>query len=277
MNRSERVREALIAALGDTLAQRELAGRTVVDALLEAVEAGRVEWTSAGRLALPVQKEEKAPSEINICGVENPRRHYLPCNFLNLFLFRELYRQSLIPAGCQDCYKVKIEAGCVAELAAIREIAAAMPCPSKCLCALNYPYCVGVWSALFYVDGLEMAFDVHRQLEAAIADHPRLANAALNMTIKRGCSLFEARLGPSDQWIVDQSLEPLEQRLYSLFEPPQASEGGKLTTFMGWLETAHAIGDESYLELTRGKPIRPPTVDYLKTGPRPERASTNPA
>ena len=276
MNRSEKVRTALIAALGDTLALRELAGRTVIDALLEAVEAGRIEWTTEGRLALPARKEQKGSSEINLCGVENPRRHYLDCTFLNVFLFRELYRQSLIPFGCQNCYKVKIEAGCVAELAAIREIAPAMPCPSKCLCALNYRYCVGVWSAFFYVDGLEMAFDVHRQLKAAIADHPRLANAALNMTIKRGCSLFEARLGPSNRWVVDQSLEPLEQRLYSLFEPSQAGDGDKLKTFMGWIETAHSIGDDSYLELTGGKPIRAPTLDYLEVEPRPGRLSTNP-
>ncbi|MEJ2411052.1 MAG: hypothetical protein P8Y48_17560 [Novosphingobium sp.] len=273
MNRGKMVRDALIAALGESMALREIAGHTLVDTL---VEAGRIEWTSEGRLRLPTRVEHGGSAEINSRGAEDPRRHYYPCSFLNLFLFREVYRQSLVPFGCRNCYKVKVEASCVAELTAIREIAPAMPCPSKCACTLNYPYSVGVWSAFFYVDGLAMAFDVHRQLKAAIADHPRLTNAALDVTIKRGCTLYEARLGPSDRWVIDETLEPLEQRLYSLFEPPQEREGDKLATFKGWLVSAHSIGDESYLELTRGKPIRPPTVDYLKVEPRWGGLSTNP-
>ena len=270
MNRGKMVRDELIAALGDSTASREIAGRTLVDILVDAVEAGSVEWTSEGRLRLPARVEHEGSAEINSRGTENPRRHYYPCSFLNLFLFREVYRQSLVPFGCRNCYKVKVEASCVAELAVIREIAPTMPCPSKCACTLNYPYSVGVWSALFYVDGLEMAFDVHRQLNVAIAAHPRLTNAALDVSIKRGCSLYEARLGRSDQWVVDETLELLEKRLYSLFDPPQAREGDKLTTFMGWIVSAHSIGDDSYLELTNGKPIRPPTLDYLKVEPRLE-------
>ncbi|MCJ2187066.1 hypothetical protein [Novosphingobium beihaiensis] len=275
MNRGKMVRDELIAVLGDSMALREIAGYTLADILAAAVEAGKIEWTSEGRLGLPTGGEQDGTAEINSLGAENPRHHYYPCSFLNLFLFREVYRQSLIPFGCRNCYKVKVEASCVAELAAIREIAPAMPCPSKCACTLNYPYSVGVWSAFFYVDGLAMAFDVHRRLQAAIADHPRLANAELDVSVKRGCSLYEARLGPSDRWVIDETLEPLERRLHSLFEPPREHEGDNLATFMGWIVSAHSIGDESYLELTRGKPIRPPTVDYLKVESRLGRVPTN--
>jgi len=261
----EAIRATLLDALGPDLADRKVGGRSVVDALVTAVASGELLWTEAGQLTLPEAKAANVSPWIFVRGTANPRRHYPSCRFLLTLLHRILYRESAVPLGCRDCYKVKVEPRSLAELVAIRDISPRLPCRSKCGSSLNHLVSQGAWAAFYYVDGLEMAFAVHDLVAAEMRDHPRLRELP-KISIKRGCTEFEMRLGPSNEWSFDETLIPLERALRPLFVSPER-DADKQATFLSWIATAYAIGDDSYLELTSGKRLYPPTVDYLERKP----------
>jgi hypothetical protein len=87
------------------------------------------------------------------------------------------------------------------------------------------------------------------------------------MTIKRGCSNFERKCGPSDQYTFDPRLEALEAYLLQRFvKRPKAKTVPKemvnAMRLLRMIETAYRIGDETYKDFTGGKPLFAPLVSY---------------
>jgi hypothetical protein len=81
------------------------------------------------------------------------------------------------------------------------------------------------------------------------------------MVIKRGCSEYEAKLGPSDRYTFAPEMEELEAYLKSRFRERRADYHPSLIV-AHWIETAFRIGDNTYLDFTSGQRLREPTVTY---------------
>jgi hypothetical protein len=81
------------------------------------------------------------------------------------------------------------------------------------------------------------------------------------MTIKRGCSEYEAAVGPSDRYAFTPEMAAVEADLKSRFREHKADRHDSLVVAQ-WIETAYRIGDDSYLDFTGGKRLREKTLTY---------------
>ncbi|CAK0752119.1 hypothetical protein CCP3SC1_2030004 [Gammaproteobacteria bacterium] len=127
---------------------------------------------------------------------------------------------------------------------------------------MNHFYSQNLYGAFFYCEGLDQAREIYQQLRTAVDSHPVLG-AEVSIRIKRGCSPFEVHCGPSNCWTFQEGLVELEEYLLPKFLlPEQKKEDNDFAILMHWIEIAYAIGDNTYLEFTRGRRVYPETVSY---------------
>ena len=184
----------------------------------------------------------------------------LGCGFLMRFAFRHAYAEGAVPYGCRACYKVKVVPRTLRELIAAWQIGRRVACHSKWGVDLNNPYSQNVYAGYFYASGLDEARAVYKVAREAIDADPKLG-PDVGMTIKRGCSEYEAALGPSDQYEFSPELAEVEPYLRSRFHgTPSADNAGAPMAY--WIDIAFRIGDDTYLDCTGGKRLRPKTLTY---------------
>jgi hypothetical protein len=87
------------------------------------------------------------------------------------------------------------------------------------------------------------------------------------MTIKRGCSNYERKCGPSDRYTFDPGMEAAEAYLAERFvnERPAKRHAPEAVAAMRKLrlvQIAYRIGDPTYKDFTGGKPLFAPSVDH---------------
>jgi hypothetical protein len=241
----------------DELLNWRVGTATVGDNLRRAVESGRLVESDDGKFQLP----GKPKPNVNWMFVANDPP--LGCGFLMYFLFRHAYAESAVPAGCSACYKVKVVPRTLRELVAAWEIGKRIACRSKWGTDLNNPFSQNVYAGYFYVSGLEAARALFKVVRDAIDRDPKLG-PDIAMTIKRGCSEYEARLGPSDRYQFSPEMAEVEAYLKSRFQERKIAEE-PVKVAAHWIETAFRIGDDTYLDFTGGKRLRPKSVSYTPT------------
>jgi hypothetical protein len=230
-------------------------GETTVDEnLRRAVEAGRMVQSEDGTL----QSADEPRKEINWMFV--PNGPPMACGFLMDFAFAHAYAESAVPSGCSACYKVKVIPQTLRQLVASWEIAKNIRCTSKWGTDLNNPYSQTIYAGYFYVSGLEATRALFHVVRQAVDEHPKLG-PEVPMVIKRGCSQYEAKVGPSDRYTFTPEMEELEAYLKSRFRERRADYQPSLIV-AHWIETAFRIGDNTYLDFTGGQRLREPTVTY---------------
>lgn len=194
---------------------------------------------------------------------------HAPCVFLHQFLFNIAYNRSAVPAGCRDCYKVKVLPQTMRQLSAARDIAAPMACRSKWGPEVDLPHSTSLYGGYFYTMGLERARQIFRDVRRAI-DTLVSAGSQIPMVIKRGCSEYEHHCGPSDRWTFRDEQPALEEQLRAMLRPtPEYAEQSRADAHLAavqWMRAAHRIGDMTYLEFTSGVPVYPATVTYDPEG-----------
>lgn len=235
-------------------------GRRVGDNLRAALAAGKLLVRDEdGRLSFPTKSGSKSEVWLFHLPIPDARPS---CRFLFDFLFDVVYARAAIPMGCRDCYKVKVCPPDFKGLLALRQLSRGVACNSKCGPELTHYYSQDLYGGFFYCHGLDQARAIHRQVRAAVDADPALGSGVA-MRIKRGCTLYEFHRGPSDRWTFDAAQAELEARLLERFVlPRKAKEDTEFVTLMRWVEAAHSVGDNSYLEYTRGRPLYPATVSY---------------
>lgn len=233
---------------------------SVAENLDRAVAEGRLRRHDDGRLS-PPSHTPAAPSPWIFSGGA-----HLPCQFLNGFLFACAYDQAAVPHGCRDCFKVTVIPRTLRQLVALRDLAAAVDCPAKCGLEIGSAYSQNVYGGFFYVLGLEQARRMFAELRRAVDAVPALG-PGVAMNIKRGCTNFEVQCGPSDRYTFRSEQPELESLLQELWWPgkPRAGNDGaaRAATLLLWIRTAFQIGDDTYLDFTRGRRLYPRPVSYV--------------
>lgn len=235
-------------------------GRTARENLDRAVAGGKLTARDDGRFVVPV----------------SARNWYLPvkhalnldCHFLNNFVFAHAYDRKAVPAGCRACFKVKVAPADFRGLIALRGILEDLPYHSKCGVDLFNPHSRDFYAGYFYFVGLAGARQAWGVIRERVDAHPQLGPGTA-MSIKRGCSNYEAHCGPSDAWTFAEGLEEIEAGLRPSFEPPAVAPLNysllRATKMAEWLQVAFNLRDDTYLDFTRGKPLHPPTRSYPPT------------
>jgi hypothetical protein len=187
----------------------------------------------------------------------------LGCGFLMYFMFHHAYAEAAVPSGCRACYKVKVIPRTLRELVAAWEIAKDVKCRSKWGTDVNNPYSQNIYAGYFYVAGLDAARALFKVVRQAFSDDSKLG-PDIAMMIKRGCSEYEAKLGPSDRYAFTPEMAELEAYLKTRFRERRAEYQPSLVA-AHWIETAFRLGDDTYLDFTGGKRLRRKTMAYDPT------------
>jgi hypothetical protein len=127
------------------------------------------------------------------------------------------------------------------------------------------------YGTYFYNIGLDRARALYSDLRAVVDAHP-LLGPGTKMLIKRGCTNYEQKCGPSDKYTFDPRLERIEAYLAKLFRVDD--EDRRLVRSMSdeevglknIIDLAYRIGDETYTDFTGGRPLNPPLVNYGPDG-----------
>jgi hypothetical protein len=202
------------------------------------------------------------------------------CRFLNNFLFDHVYAKSAVPFGCRDCYKIMIPTRSLRAMMAMRQIAEATPFTTKSGAEVGNATNPHVFATYLYFDSLDQARQAYAELRESVDAHPALG-PQVQLTIKRGCSNYERRCGPSDQYAFDPRLEAAEALLAERFvnnvpAPATSKEAVVALRTLRLVEVAYRIGDETYKDFTGGKPLYEPLVSYSPTpddGPASEKGA----
>ena len=148
---------------------------------------------------------------------------------------------------------------------ALLQLQEEMECASKCCVDVDRPESQNLYVGYFYCIGLDRARDVYQIVREQLNNEPILGTD-IPMSIKRGCTNFELRLGPSDKYEFRDELPELEAYLESIYKRPSRansdSKRQKQMTIMNWIQVAYRVGDDTYLELTRGRRLYPKMVEY---------------
>jgi hypothetical protein len=121
-----------------------------------------------------------------------------------------------------------------------------------------------------YVDRLYGAYWYNRSLEEGRETYRRVREQLpdrIPMILKLGCTEYERKCGPSDQWKVDGFQKAAEELIEQWidFNPWQAYDQSIPVIHdihWRWIRWACASGDQTYLELTEGQRLYPPPVTY---------------
>ncbi len=249
----------------DELLSYEVGANVVADNVRSSLDRGLVQEREDGRLTL-VDAKNKYIDSNDYYSVLAPIRRF-SCIFLRNVVHNIAYQGSCIPYGCRDCYKVKVCIRSLRELMSLLEVASKFNITFKAGVELNNQKICGIYGGYFYVVGLQEAKEIFGLLRYAVNEHPRLGSS-VPMLIKRGCTDYEYKFGPSNMWSFAPELEAVESNLALLFyEGKNRNEfikhkGNKLALIANWVNTAYRVGDSTYLDLTGGKPLFPKVVTY---------------
>lgn len=237
----------------EELLAMKFGGATVAENLKRAISSGSVVENDDGTLAL---KGTRTGGNVWVFVSHGPS---LGCDFLMHFMFNKAYGKSAVPYGCRGCYKVKVALRTLRELVAAWEIAKGIECQSKWGLDFFNPYSQNIYAGYFYTPGLEAARVLFKVVREAFAADPKLS-PDITMTIKRGCSEYEAAVGPSDRYEFTPEMAELEAYLKSKFRSRKSDRGN--VAMAGWIDAAFRMGDDTYLDFTGGKRLRAKTVTY---------------
>jgi hypothetical protein len=240
----------------------EVGGKPVGAHLEAAIAAGRVISRPDGKFELR--------QRTNNTYIGNHREFGPCCEFLNDFMFSQIYGEKAVPIGCRDCYKVKVTPETLRQLVAVNDIAQDFSCSSKSGSEVDKANTSSLYASYFYSLGLDKARAIYKRLRETIDSHPKLGSK-VKMFIKRGCTNYEHACGPSDRYFFDPRLVEIESYFWARFVRKKKPEKKyrDAMTFMHLIRTAYRIGDETYKDFTDGKELFPPTVTYDPNEPCP--------
>lgn len=230
-------------------------GSTIAENLRHAIASGTVTENGDGTFQLASASGESPPNWMHV-----PNGPRLDCEFLIRFMFGKAYARSAVPHGCRECYKVKVGPRTLRELVAAWQIARRIECRSKWGIDFYNPLSQNIYAGYFYTAGLEGARALFKVAREAFSADAKLG-PDIPMTIKRGCSEYEAALGPSDRYEFTPEMAEIEAYLKTRFRESKSPSQLNLAVAF-WIDFAFRMGDETYLDFTGGKRLRPKTLTY---------------
>jgi hypothetical protein len=235
-----------------------VAGRTVRASIAAAEVGGKLIPVSGIRWAISKARPGPWP------WIGESKDASRNCQFYIGFMFEHVYRRQRVPAGCSTCYKVKVVPRSLRQAVAVLDIGRALPYTWKCGLDAPAPFTSGIYGAYFYLHGLVAARVAYKRVREAVDAHSNLG-PDVTVFIKRGCTEYEIHCGPSDGYTFTDESRETEAALLTFMEftPDSLPKPERIKqTFAHWIRVAYSLGDETYLDFTRGRRLYPAVVKY---------------
>lgn len=207
-------------------------------------------------------------------GWETPWHHivhdaFLDCHRWHSVIFDLFSRNmpqgsSFVPSACQQCWKVVVRPSNLLGLFALMNLQVKLQRPSKCGIETR-PYVHGLYGGYFYTHSLEKGIECYNAVreEVNITEH---LGENIPVILKRACTEYEKKVGPSDEWKVSDRQIYIETLINKWFVRDNVLR--EQPSFVisrvhkKWIEWAYAHGDPTYINFTGGKPLYKPYVTY---------------
>ena len=243
-----------MTAASEKLLAMRMGQAPVGENIRRAIESGELVENDDGTLALA---SPPAPSATWVYVDNGPP---LGCGFLMDFMFHHAYAEAAVPHGCRACYKVKVVPRTLRELVAAWQLGERIQCRSKWGIDFQNPYSPNIYAGYLYTSGLDAARTVFKVVREACNADPKLG-PGVAITIKRGCSNYEALLGPSDSYEFTPEMAELEAYLKARFQQSK-KPAQRYLVLAHWIDVAFRLGDDTYLDFTGGRRRRVGTLTY---------------
>lgn len=186
------------------------------------------------------------------------------CRLWRRILFGRL---RFIPSPCHACFKVVARPRTIKELFQLHELGQRLGRRSKCGIEPR-EFVPGLYGGYFYALGIEEGLARYEEVRTAVS---AFISPAVPVILRRGCSVYELELGPSDEWVITPEQRQIEASLRAEIaadildwdlKPYRQPELLQNFIKKKWIQWAYQNGDPTYLEFTGGKPLHPPAVTY---------------
>lgn len=171
-----------------------------------------------------------------------------------------------IPPRCLSCWKVTISPRNFAEMFTLYETQRAMDVPCKLGIEVR-DYVPKHYGGYYYCKSLDEGRErVEQVKKIADTEFPKINGEAPKVLLKRGCTEYEFKLGPSPYWVMPDNMKETDEVLEMYLEG-SAIYNQKQTEFQTahvkkkWMKWAHSHGDFSYLPWNGGEPV---VGDYVR-------------
>jgi hypothetical protein len=249
----------------DRLLSFTVNGTTIGVNLQRAIASGKVVRRDDGKFELS-HTEDRTAGAVHLDGYIHHKGDFSqPCVFLNLFMFQHVYAEGMVPFGCRDCFKVRVVTESLQQMMAVREIAESVSATSKTGVELRNQQHQPVYGSFFYTLGLDRARALYRDLRAKINEHGKLGSG-VKMLIKRGCTNYERKCGPSDRYTFDPQQEEIERHFFARFAADVRLGVRKsmrdALQILEWGQFAARVADNTHKNFNDDSDRYPPVVTY---------------
>jgi len=172
--------------------------------------------------------------------------------------YQEIFalKMGFIHSRCHECWKVVVAPNTVEELFKLYDYQQDIDIPAKCGIELR-PFVPRLYGGYFYNQSLEQGRECHKIISEGV--HNKIS-PDIKVILKRACSEFEIKFGPSDKWKILPEQKEYEDKFDTLFvqdvaNPAVMPEYIAANTKRKWLQFAAEAKppDYTYLKFTGGK------------------------
>ena len=215
----------------------------------EEMNLGKVKIDASGRFYGVQILSKNNPWVFNKClSVDKPMNI---CNQAHDYFNRQM---NFIHSYCHRCYKVVVMPTTVKQLFQLCDLQKEIDIPAKCGIEVRN-YVPRLYGGYFYNRGVENGRDCYKRIKKLV--HEQIS-PDITVILKRGCTEFEMKYGPSDQWKLVDGQEAREKRFAELYHEeisPKVPNPEYLIAYKKrtWLHWASDHFDETVLEFTGGQ------------------------
>lgn len=158
-----------------------------------------------------------------------------------------------IHSYCHDCYKVVVKPRTVTQLFQLCDLQKEMGHPAKCGIEIR-KFVPCLYGGYFYNRSLDAGRECLRKVKKAVRTQ---IDPSMGVILKRGCTEFEMRFGPSDKWKVLPEQLKFEEAFREVYvkDMPNSMEMPdylKSHIKTRWLHWAAQHYDKTYKDFTNG-------------------------
>jgi len=204
----------------------------------------------------------------------------LNCTLQTSVLFNVVFKglgKEWVPERCQNCWKVTVYLDTLLQLFTLERLQMQQK-KFQCKCGIEVRPTVGrLYGGYFYNTTLEIGQECYAAVRKMVDEEPELG-PDIKVVLKRGCTEFEFLAGDSSKWEVSPEQRHVEDLVFRMVHSGAnycaQPDHVRRHVHRRWIEYAYAMGDETYLLFTGGKPIAPDYVEYHEGDPREDKGAT---
>jgi hypothetical protein len=221
--------------------------------------------------------------------------HNQDCLFWHTILFEKVYQENKVPLGCYECWKVVVAPRTLWELFTLLALQLKLDRPGKCGIEGMRANSNKLYGGYFYNKSLEEGKETFKLVKEEIESYQTYdmrmfdvdlkdlkfhadgdvvpfaigdvtMKGAPKVILKRACTEFEQKCGPSSQWEFDQDDVEDEVSMRDQFSKEmfasQTNQSIKAHLMKMWIHHAYKWGDPTYRHFTQDNELFKPCETY---------------